>query len=78
MNQPERQYQIKAGPYLFVPDQRIPTRFIAPGGISFSETEIKKLAYRQDWNYEIIQVPSTLEGRADTAGRRSFSRLADE
>jgi len=70
MDKPNRQYHIKAGPYLFLPDQRIPTRYIAPGGLSFSETEIKKLAYRRDWKYEIIEIPPTLDGRADNLKRR--------
>ena len=70
MDKPNRQYHIKAGPYLFLPDQRIPTRYIAPGGLSFSETEIKKLAYSRDWKYEIIDIQTTLDGRADNLKRR--------
>tara|TARA_R110002020_G_scaffold238795_2_gene451334 strand:- start:1491 stop:1727 length:237 start_codon:yes stop_codon:yes gene_type:complete len=78
VDQPKREYQIQAGPFIFVPNQRIPTRYMGPGGQSFSEADIKKLAYRQGWDYEVIPVPYALDGRADTAGKRSFSQLADE
>jgi|TARA_R110002020_G_scaffold355408_1_gene568101 hypothetical protein len=47
-------YQLKAGPYLFVPDLQTEGEFRAPGGLKLSEEEIYKIAEAQSFEVEKI------------------------
>ena len=49
-------YQLKAGPYCFVPDLQQKGMFRAPGGLQMSEMQIRQLAGRQNWDIEKVHM----------------------